>query len=156
MVRNLVLPWRPMICRGFLLALMVVLSVMAAASASAAEDFPAWRGELPLRLVRDFAGAGAPAQPGLLPVDVDFTLKAAECSAPEREIRLIHEAPGGARTAVPFQLSGLSVLHGDAGTTASDATLNGTITFFEPETATAESRYVILYGNPAAAPPVAA
>ena len=62
----------------------VAFSLAPVAPAVGAEDLSAWRGELPLRLVRDFPGADIPVQPGLLPVDVHFTLKAVDCSAPER------------------------------------------------------------------------
>jgi hypothetical protein len=130
---------------GVFLLAMTTLAV--ATGASPGGDWSAWKHRLPVRLV-----GLTPAVSRLLPVDVMFTLKAAECPDPKKEIRLIYRSADGREREVPFQLSRLRVWQkGDP--KAADPTLNGRLTFFDVSGGEPGGTYFILYGNPAASEP---
>jgi hypothetical protein len=93
---------------------------------SKTQGWDAWKGRLPVRL----AGL-TPSVSQLLPIDVKFTLKAAECPNPKREIRLIYRSADGREQEVPFQLSRLRVWDKGIDPKVGEATLNGLLTFFD-------------------------
>jgi hypothetical protein len=133
------------------LALVGVFLLATAAPASAGpvaqQDWGAWKHRLPVRL----AGLTALVSKRL-PIDVMFTLKAAECPDPKKEIRLIYRSADGREREVPFQLSRLRVWEkGDP--KASDPTLNGRITFFDVSDGRSSGTYYILYDNHGAPEP---
>jgi hypothetical protein len=136
--------------RGALaLAGVFLLSMVAWGSAgdAAPRDWSAWKHRLPVRL----AGLTAPVSEHL-PIDVMFTLKAAECPNPKKEIRLIYRHADGREQEVPCQLSRLRVWNkGDP--KAADPTLNGRITFVDVSGGRSSGTYFILYGNPGAPEP---
>ena len=71
---------------------------------AAGGDWSAWKSRLPIKLAGLTEAAAA-----ALPIDVTFTLKAAECPSPEREIRLVYRGADGRDREIPFQLSRLRV-----------------------------------------------
>lgn len=111
-------------------------------------QWSAWKFRLPVRL----AGLTA-AVSRHLPIDVMFTLKAAECPNPKKEIRLIYRSADGGEREVPFQLSRLRVWDKGTDPKAADPTLNGRLTFFDVSGGESPGKYFILYGNPHAAEP---
>ncbi len=129
---------------------MSVFRPGAAGSTTAAEvrDWSAWKHRLPIKLV-GLTEAAAQA----LPIDVTFTLKAAECPNPERDIRLIYRGADGRDREVPFQLSRLSVWDKGLDPKVGEPTLNGMITFFDVSGGNASGTYTLLYGNTAARAP---
>ena len=112
----------------------------------AQSDWSAWQHRLPITLTgRNVETAN------LVPVDVTFSLFAAQCRNPERELRLILKTRSGEKE-VPFQLSGLSIWTKDTGERSSP-TVNGMITFFDEAPGNGNAEYVLLYGNPNAKVP---
>lgn len=135
------------------IAALLCFAVVAAAIPAYAQDCSAWQKRMPVRLDGMSAGVA-----GLLPVDVTFSLKAAEMSDPtnaRREIRLVHEA-GGKLTEVPYQISRLRLITQDTERTIerhdSKPSVSGLITFFPVKSETS-GKYYILYGNPAVKAP---
>jgi hypothetical protein len=132
------------------LALAGILTLLTAGrslDAAQSQDWSAWKYRLPLRLV----GLTEPAA-RILPIDVTFSLKAAECPDPKKEIRLIYRHQDGRELEVPSQLSRLVVwTKGDPA--AADPTLSGRLTFFDVSGGEPDGTYFILYGNPAASEP---
>jgi hypothetical protein len=112
------------------------------------QDWNAWKHRLPVRL----AGLTKLVSK-YLPIDVRFTLKAAECPHPKREIRLIYRSPDGQEQEVSFQLSRLRVWDKSGDPKAADPTLNGRVTFFDVSGGEANGTYFILHGNASAAAP---
>lgn len=115
---------------------------------SEGQAWSAWKARLPIKLA-GFTGAAAAA----LPIDVTFTLKAAECPNPEREIRLIYRGADGRDREIPFQLSRLRVWDKGLDPKVGEPTLNGMITFFDVSAGNPAGAYFLLYGNPAAQAP---
>ena len=111
-------------------------------------DWSAWKSRLPIKL------AGLTGAAAALPIDVTFTLKAAECPSPEKEIRLIYHGADGRETEVPCQLSRLRVWDKGLDPKVGEPTLNGMITFFDISGGGPAGTYFLLYGNPAAPAPV--
>jgi hypothetical protein len=111
-------------------------------------DWTAWKYRLPVRL----AGL-TELVARLVPVDVKFTLKTAECPNPEKNIRLIYRARDGREQGVPFQLSRLRVWDKGLDPKVGEPTLNGMITFFDVSGGQAGGNYFILYGNSGAEAP---
>jgi len=110
------------------------------------QEWSEWKYRLPVRIGRSGAGAAT------LPIDVDFTLKSAECGNPEAEIRLVRQSPAGRITEIPFQLSRLRNWTKDATPPKGEPTVNGRLTFFSESQTPGE--YFILHGNPKAVRPV--
>ncbi len=133
-------------CMNRLYASMALM-VVCATVATAAGDFSAWKYRTPVVLVHRDART-----PGLVPVDVTFSVFADRCADPKKEIRLVLETSSGLRE-VPFQLSRLSTWTKDVDGTKSMPTTNGMITFFDEAPGGGDARYFILYGNPAARAP---
>jgi hypothetical protein len=107
-----------------------------------------WKHRLPIVLTeRDAAIAG------LLPVDVTFSMFAADIGDPAKEIRLVLKTPAGEKE-VPFQLSRLSTWNRDTDGVKSLPTVSGMITFFDIAPGSGPAEYALLYGNPAATAPV--
>ena len=117
------------------------------ATHAAGGDWSAWKSRLPIKL------AGLTKAAAALPIDVTFTLKAAECPSPEREIRLIYRGADGRETEVPCQLSRLRVWDKGLDPKVGEPTLNGMITFFDISGGDPAGIYFLLYGNPAAQAP---
>jgi hypothetical protein len=105
-------------------------------------DWGRWKYRLPIRLV-----GLTEAVSKLLPIDVMFTLKAAECPNPEKEIRLIYRSSDGREQEVTFQLSRLRVWNKGLDPKVGEPTINGMITFFDVSGGQAGGNYFILYGN---------
>jgi hypothetical protein len=120
----------------------------AAAGSGTRPDWSAWKHRLQVRL----AGLTATVS-RLLPIDVMFTVKAAECPDPAQEIRLLYRSPDGRELEVPFQLSRLRVWDKGLDPKFADPTLNGRLTFFDVSGGDPKGMYFILYGNPSAAKP---
>jgi hypothetical protein len=112
------------------------------------KDWSAWKYRLPVRL----AGLTESVSK-TLPIDVTFTLKAAECPNPEREIRLLYRGADGRDREVPFQLSRLRVWDKGLDPKVGESTLNGMITFFDVSGGVSPGTYFLLYGNSAARAP---
>lgn len=138
--------------QAVLLAAAVLLTLISRAASAAVPDagpdWSGWKHRLPVRL----AGLTASVSK-LLPIDVMFTLKAADCPDPKNEIRLLYRSPEGREREVPFQLSRLRVWGKGADAKAADPTLNGRLTFFDVSGGEPQGRYFLLYGNPRAAAP---
>ncbi len=115
---------------------------MISAASKEGKDWSAWKYRLPIRL----AGL-TESVARLLPVDVMFTVKTAECPNPEKEIRLIYRAADGREQEVPFQLSRLRIWDKGLDPKVGEPTLNGLITFFDVSGGQAGGSYFILYGN---------
>jgi hypothetical protein len=121
---------------------------MKSATTAQINDWGVWKYRLPIRL----AGL-TEAVSRLLPVDVMFTLKTAECADPKKDIRLIYRARDGREQGVPFQLSRLRVWDKGLDPKVGEPTLNGMITFFDVSGGQAGGNYFILYGNSKAEAP---
>lgn len=129
---------------------LLAVTGMEPPSAGAAETqaWSAWKRRLPVRLK-----GITPASSRLLPVDAAFTVKAAECPDPGREIRLVFRPAQGPEKEVPFQLSRLKTWDKGIDRAIGEATVNGTITFFDVSGGDPGGTYFILYGNPDAERP---
>ncbi len=92
------------------------------------------------------------ATAGRLPVDVTFSMFAADIGDPKKEIRLVLKTDTG-EIEVPFQLSRLSTWNRDTDGTKSLPTVSGRITFFDAAPGSGPAEYALLYGNPAAPAP---
>jgi hypothetical protein len=134
--------------RMIFLMLAVILVGFAGSSFAQQNPWQAWKHRLPIVLTeRDAATAGR------LPVDVTFSMFAADIGDPAKEIRLVLKTPAGEKE-VPFQLSRVTVWEGDADGVKSLPTVSGTITFFDAAQGSGPAEYALLYGNPAAQAPV--
>ncbi|OGD19452.1 MAG: hypothetical protein A2W03_07200 [Candidatus Aminicenantes bacterium RBG_16_63_16] len=102
----------------------------------------AWKHRLPIVLnERDAARAGR------LPVDLTFSMFAADIGDPQKEIRLVLKTDKG-EIPVPFQLSRLSNWSRDTDGAKSLPTVSGRITFFDTAPGSGPAEYFLLYGNP--------
>jgi len=122
--------------------LAAVLVGLAGLNAAPQSPWQAWKHRLPIVLTeRDAATAG------LLPVDVTFSMFAADIGDPAREIRLVLKTPEGDKE-VPFQLSRLATWNRDTDGAKSLPTVSGLITFFDVAPGSGPAEYALLYGNP--------
>ncbi|OGD21909.1 MAG: hypothetical protein A2W03_11020 [Candidatus Aminicenantes bacterium RBG_16_63_16] len=133
--------------RKVLMTVVVMLASLAVLNAAQQSPWQAWKHRLPIVLTeRDAATAG------LLPVDVTFSMLAADIGDPAKEIRLVLKTPAGEKE-VPFQLSRLSSWKRDTDGVKSLPTVSGMITFFDTAPGSGPAEYALLYGNPAATAP---
>lgn len=126
--------------------LFVTALFILAAGIASAEDWSAWKKNMPIALGRIDAETI-----GLLPIDATISLKADEMSNPKspgRELRLVYRKDDQVQE-VPFQLSRVSVWTRD--TSPSVKTFNGQITFF-PVKGDQSGTYQVLYANAGARP----
>ncbi len=134
---------RRLIAFLFIVTALVVPGVQVSSETTAqVKNWSAWKYRLPIRL----AGL-TESTSRLLPIDVVFTLKAAECPNPENDIRLIYRAPDGREQEVIFQLSRLRVWDKGLDPKVGEPTLNGMITFFDVSREEPGGGYFIAYGN---------
>jgi len=132
-------------------SLVVFLGILAGFIRLAAfeqDPWSAWKRRLPIVLTERNAATAAQ-----LPVDVTFSMFAADIGDPQKEIRLILKTDKG-ETEVPFQLSRLSTWSRDTDGAKSLPTVSGLITFFDIAPGSGPAEYFLLYGNPAAPAPV--
>jgi len=128
----------------------VFISILAGlACLVAAEQNPwqGWKHRLPIVLTERNA-----ATAGRIPVDVTFSMFAADVGDPLKEIRLVLKTAAGEKE-VPFQLSRVSTWNRDTDDVKSLPTITGMITFFDVAPGSGMAEYTLLYGNPAAQAP---
>ncbi len=128
-------------------ALIGFLTVLLPLTAAGQNPWQAWKHRLPIVLTERNA-----ATAGQLPVDVTFSMFAADIGDPLKEIRLVLKTEEG-ETEVPFQLSRLSTWSRDTDGAKSLPTVSGLITFFDIAPGSGPAEYFLLYGNPAAQAP---
>lgn len=127
------------------LSILVGLACLVSAQQS---PWQAWKHRLPIVLTERNA-----ATAGQIPVDVTFSMLAADIGDPLKEIRLVLKTAAGEKE-VPFQLSRLSTWTQDTDGAKSLPTVSGTITFFDVAPGCGPAEYTLLYGNPSAQAPV--
>lgn len=113
-------------------------------------SWQAWKHRLPMVLTERNAAVA-----GRLPVDLTFSMFAADIGDPHKEIRLILKTDKG-EIPVPFQLSRLSSWNKDTDGAKSLPTVSGRITFFDIAPGAGPAEYFLLYGNPDAQAPAQA
>ena len=134
--------------RKIMIGLMASLIGFTCLGSAQQDPWQAWKHRLPIVLTeRDAATAGR------LPVDVTFSMFAADIGDPAKEIRLVLKTPAGEKE-VPFQLSRVAAWEGDTDGVKSRPTVSGMITFFDAAEGSGPAEYALLYGNPAAQAPV--
>ena len=111
-------------------------------------DWNNWQYRLPVK-IKGIDKVSA----GVLPIDVNFTLKASQCKNPEREIRLIYKSSNGKQSEVPFQLSRIKIWDKPKGEEKAVPTVNARITFFDVSEGDEGGQYFILHGNPEVSAP---
>lgn len=134
-------------CRKIRFAFIGILAGFIRLAAVEQNPWQAWKHRLPIVLTeRNMATATQ------LPVDLTFSMFAADVGDPRKEIRLILKTAEGEKE-VPFQLSRLSTWNRDADGSRSLPTVSGLITFFDIAPGSGTAEYFLLFGNPAAQAP---
>lgn len=129
---------------------LLILSGSLGLGAAEQNPWQAWKHRLPILLSERNAAVA-----DRLPMDVTFSMFAADISDPRKEIRLVLKTDKG-EIPVPFQLSRLSSWSKDTDGTKSLPTVSGRITFFDIAPGSGPAEYFLLYGNPAAEAPAQA
>ena len=130
-----------------LVIFLFALGGLAGLAAGEQNSWQAWRHRLPVVLSERNAAVA-----DRLPVDLTFSMFAADIGDPRKEIRLVLKTEKG-EVEVPFQLSRLSSWDRDTDGTKSLPTVSGRITFFDIAPGSGPAEYFLLYGNPAARAP---
>ncbi len=128
--------------------LIMILSSSIGLAAAEQNPWSSWKHRLPIVLTERNAAAAS-----RLPVDVTFSMFAADIGDPRKEIRLVLKTEKG-EAEVPFQLSRLSTWSRDTDGAKSLPTVSGLVTFFDVAPGSGAAEYFLLYGNPAARAPV--
>jgi hypothetical protein len=134
-------------CRNVQFVFIGILAGFIRLAAVEQNPWQAWKHRLPIVLTeRNIATATQ------LPVDLTFSMFAADVGDPRKEIRLVLKTAEG-ENEVPFQLSRLSTWNRDTDGSKSLPTVSGMITFFDIAPGSGTAEYFLLYGNPAAQAP---
>ena len=133
--------------RKFQVALVLILAGCIHLASADQNPWQAWKHRLPIVLTERNAAVA-----GRLPVDLTFSMLAADIGNPQKEIRLVLKTDKG-EIPVPFQLSRLSNWSRDTDGAKSLPTVSGRLTFFDAAPGTGPAEYFLLYGNPDAQAP---
>ena len=111
--------------RKIQIVFIVTLTCLTGLAAVEQNPWQAWKHRLPILLTERNAAVA-----GRLPIDLTFSLFAADTGDPQKEIRLVLKTDKG-EIPVPFQLSRLSSWSRDTDGAKSLPTVSGRITFFD-------------------------
>ncbi len=128
-------------------AMMAILTSLTGLAGIEQSPWQAWKYRLSIVLTERQAAVA-----DRLPVDITFSMFAADIGDPQKEIRLVLKTDKG-EIPVPFQLSRLSTWDRDTDGVKSLPTVSGRITFFDIAPGSGPAEYSLLYGNPAAQAP---